>query len=472
MDAASGHLTWNQLRRMVTLLASRLARENEPGDVGMLCCPNTCDFWVAFLATLKAGLNVFPISPDIPKVEMISAAERSGAKVFVGPAQAAAWLGERVRSCLELSHVCLPDDCGRAGRDTEEQDSTLGQRSELGGLLLQSSGTTDTPKIVYRTAPSLDRVSRNMCAAIGVGPDDCVLATVPLCHSYGVEHGLLVPLWAGCEVRLMRNLDMHVILQQLQTGGITVLPSVPVGLEMISRLSEPGTRFPSLRAAYSAGAPLPPEIYGAMLTRCGVRVAQLYGATEIGSITYNHPAQEPFDPRSVGRPMDGVVLRIQDPEDTQASAAPGTEGPLLVACPSMMAGYWGESASGLREGYWDTGDLARIDASGNLTITGRAKLMIDIGGKKVNPVEVENVLLEHPDVGDACVVPLRLTPTLCRLRAVIAARVPGGSVDEEDLRRHCRERLAPHKVPRVFEVRPALPRTPHGKIQRRLLEEA
>ena len=97
-------------------------------------------------------------------------------------------------------------------------------------------------------------------------------------------------------------------------------------------------------------------------------------------------------------------------------AAPG---PLLVACPSMMAGYWGESASGLREGYWDTGDLARIDASGNLTITGRAKLMIDIGGKKVNPVEVENVLLEHPDVGDACVVPLRLTPTLCRLRAVI-----------------------------------------------------
>jgi acyl-coenzyme A synthetase/AMP-(fatty) acid ligase len=337
-----------------------------------------------------------------------------------------------------------------------------------GNLLLCSSGTTGRPKIVVRDAASVDAVSANMVGGVGFRPDDRVLAIVPLCHSYGLEHGLLAPLWAGSTVHLCAGLDLGVVVSQLLEGGITLFPSVPSVYDMMCRVGE-GRRSATLRKAYAAGAPLPASVYAAFEAKYGVRIGQLYGATEIGSVSFADPDGPNFEPRGVGRPFRGVDVRVIDPATREARAAE-EEGEVLVSAPSMLREYLNETTPAADVGYFSTGDLGRVDAHGNLFITGRLKLLVDIGGQKVNVLEVEELLARHPAVGEAAVVAVKVSETVSRLKAVVTARDVARPPAPEELRRFLRERLSAYKVPREIEVRPALPRSASGKVLRRLLE--
>jgi long-chain acyl-CoA synthetase len=164
-------------------------------------------------------------------------------------------------------------------------------------------------------------------------------------------------------------------------------------------------------------------------------------------------------------------VRILDPGDPDHVLPAGTEGQVAVAAPSMLCGYVGADVP-LAGAHFLTGDLGRLDERGRLHLTGRLKLLIDVGGLKVNPVEVERVLMEHPLVGECAVVPVRLSDTVERIRAVVAPAPgsPPGALNAEELRRFAQTRLAPHKVPRVVEIRGALPRSPAGKVLRSELE--
>jgi long-chain acyl-CoA synthetase len=215
-----------------------------------------------------------------------------------------------------------------------------------------------------------------------------------------------------------------------------------------------------MRAAYSAGGPLPRSVFEAFGARLGVRVSQLYGASEIGSVTFNSPG-EPFDPASVGRPMRGVSIRVLGGNDG--------EGEIAVRAASMFSGYLNGEA-GLIDGYFPTGDIGYVDDLGRLFITGRLKLLIDVGGLKVNPLEVESVLMRHPAVEDCVVVPLRQSETVLRLKAVVMLRGGFGSVAIDELRELARGNLSAYKIPRIFEVRDSLPRSAAGKVLRHLVE--
>jgi long-chain acyl-CoA synthetase len=177
-----------------------------------------------------------------------------------------------------------------------------------------------------------------------------------------------------------------------------------------------------------------------------------------------------FDPRSVGIAYPGVRVKIVDPLTRGELGAAGVEGELMIAAPSMFRGYLNESAPSTTEGYFSTGDLGRLDAFGNLTITGRLKLLIEVGGLKVNVLEVEALLAQHPSVAEAAVVAIRVSETVSRLKAVVTPRDPERPPVPTELRRFLRERLTAYKVPRVVEVRASLPRSPSGKVIRRLLE--
>ncbi len=244
-------------------------------------------------------------------------------------------------------------------------------------MLLQSSGTTGLPKIVRRDAASLDAVSAQMVESTGIAATDRLLSCVPLCHSYGLEHGLLAPLWAGATVHLANGFDLDQVRTELSGAHITVFPSVPSVYEMLANLHDPNRRFSSLRLAYSAGGALPDSIFERLRDRCGITVGQLYGATEIGSITFAHPDDPHFNAASVGLPMRGVELRLDH------------ENQLFVRAASMMSDYVRDDSMLTPDGFFPTGDLARLDNHGNLFITGRLKLLIDVGGLKVNPLEVE-----------------------------------------------------------------------------------
>ncbi len=224
----------------------------------------------------------------------------------------------------------------------------------------------------------------------------------------------------------------------------------------------------SLRRAYSAGAPLPSAVRDAFANRFGISVTQLYGASEIGSVTYN-PPEEPFDPASVGQAMDGVSIRILSLDGSDAPLPFGREGQVAVRADSMFSGYL-DAPSGCIDGHFPTGDLGRLDESGRLFITGRIKLLIDVGGFKVNPLEVEAVLQRHPTVGSCVIVPIQQSATVFRLKALVSPRDSAVPVNIEALRELARANLAAYKVPRLFEVRESLPRSPNGKLLRNLPE--
>lgn len=458
-DAARGFaISWRELEASVAVAGCGLSREINPGDVVLLVLPNGPQFIASFLAVLAAGGRAFPVAPESTATELTTAAERSGAVAAIGGGAALAPL--KVRSKFS------------SFEQETERVRLVARDMRDAGLLLQSSGTTGMPKIVFRSAVSLDAVAEAMCESIGLGPTDRVLMCLPLCHSYGVEHGLLAPVYAGSCVHLCDGFDINLVRSQLEGGGATIFPGVPFMCEALARL-DGGETLPSLRRAYSAGGALPAAVYEAFLDRYRVRVSQLYGATEIGSVTYGDPFADCFDPAGVGRPMRGVSVRILDAADPRVDEPlpPGAEGHVAVRAASMLDHYIGDDASPTTDGYFLTGDLGRLDANGTLTVTGRTKLLIDVGGRKVNPLEVEAVLAQHPLVERCVVVPVRVSDTVSRLKAVVTPRRADGGdeVAPEALRQFARERLVPYKVPRVFEIRPSLPLSPTGKVLRHLI---
>jgi acyl-CoA synthetase (AMP-forming)/AMP-acid ligase II len=423
-------MSWSKLATEVNDLSSRLRQLPLPGPI-ILRCPNVLEYHIAFLGALLADRPIFPVAPDIADAELNRAIAICGARYTLTETLRAIEFPANGSSNATL----IPD--GPA-------------------LLLQSSGTTGLPKIVLRDARAIDAAGQNIADALGISPNDRILATVPLCHSYGVEHGLLAPMLIGARVDLVRGFDMPAIAREL-SAGITLFPGVPSIFEMLANIR---VSTATLRCAYAAGAPLPASVISSLAHNLGLRVGQIYGTTEFGSATFNDPHAVNFDPLSVGMLMRGVDARI-DPNSL-----------LSIRAPSMFTSYVGEPSPLTHDGFFSTGDLARRDDLGRLYITGRSKLLIDIGGLKVNPLEVEAVLASHPEVEIAIIVPVKVTDTISRLKALIVPRDPAHPPALEELRSYTRSQLTPYKVPRIFEIRNQLPRSATGKILRHLLVEA
>jgi long-chain acyl-CoA synthetase len=456
--AAIAPMTWRQVWIATMALTERLTETVEPQGTVLVCSPNRPEFVVAFLATLAADLTVFPVHPTLTPAELESAARRSGAT-----------------TCIGLRPVCkaLASCCSNSIDLDELRQLTISKvlphSHNRAAMLLQSSGTTGPPKIVHRDGAALNAVTRSVAASAMLTTGDHVLAAVPLCHSYGVESALLAPVFAGAAIQLCDGFDPATVCRAVESGNISVFPGVPFMFEM---LAERCTAAPILRLAYSAGGPLPQCIFDRARERLGVRIGQLYGSTEVGAVTFNDPSTPfAFDPRSVGRAMPGVEIRVLDADrpDVDQPLANGHTGQVAIASPTMLNRYIDDSTPPVVDGFFFTGDLGHMNARGELTITGRMKLQIDVGGLKVNPIEVEQVILLHEAVRECAVVPLSVSQTLNRLKTVVALKPGYESVSMEELREFVRGRLASYKVPRVFELRDRLPKSPTGKVLREAL---
>ncbi len=454
--------TYRELADRLEAVANEVVQRTGAGRVVLLAAPNSADWIASYLGIVAAGGTVFPISTELTLEELRAAARSSNAAGMIGNSDVLS----RVQGDWPVAW--------NVESMQPMEGSTLAQLPPVssGGaaMLLQSSGTTGLPKIVRRESASLDAVAENMVDAVGLTPRDIVLATLPLCHSYGVEHGLLAPMWAGCCVRFTHAFDPPVVLRQLEDEGVSIFPAVPFMYEILGAMGSGNARFKSLRRAYSAGGALPTSVREAFEKRHRVTITQLYGASEIGSVTFARSEDEGFDPKSVGRAMRGVNVRILD--ESNQPVPVGGEGQVAVAAPSMMSGYLNADESPFRDGHFLTGDLGHIDAHGALVVSGRMKLLIDVGGLKVNPLEVEKVLMEHPGVAECVVVPMAITPTVSRLRAVLVARAGADPPTSRELREYAKARLSSYKVPRTFEWRDALPHSNTGKILRHLIQSS
>jgi long-chain acyl-CoA synthetase len=243
-------------------------------------------------------------------------------------------------------------------------------------------------------------------------------------------------------------------LALLEGEGITVLPSVPFQLRLLADAPEDGD-LSAVRLCFSAGTALEPATFGAFRERFGVPIRQLYGCTEAGTLTVNLDADPVATAASAGRPAGEVRVDIAD-------------GEVIVASPALTDGYADMpelNHDAFRHGWFRTGDLGHLDGQGRLYLTGRRKLLIEVGGFKVDPVEVQDVICAHPRVRDAVVVGVPANGG----EAVKAVVVPARELSDRELLRYCREHLASFKVPQIVERRDEIPKSPLGKVLRKYL---
>ncbi len=507
-------VNWAELYAMVRARASVLARAGArargggrgvcvdvAGELGPVVVPLEPGAEMAAwtLAGLQAGRCVLPLHPTAVASEGPGVARRAGAFAVVLPMPG--FPGREAALALASAlNMSVPDGpwnaSSRAGVATSAQLAVcVASRSDLPpeharagvtvrpalgpSLVLASSGTTGLPRLAVRSLAALDADARQVVAGLGLTAQSVLMAVIPLSHSYGVDV-LVGSVLSGAALRVVHPMDACVVAREL-CAGVTVLPGVPFVFEALARCT-PGAHV-TLRTAVSAGSPLPARAATAFTKSWGVPVGQLFGSTELGTVLVRRAddqdqaqnadrAHEADLHACVGPPLPGVRVRVLDLRDPARDAPAGETGELCVAASSMLSAYLDEpgglEASLTPDGLLRTGDLASLDARGRVHIRGRTRLLIDIGGFKVNPLEVEHALLTHPGVAEAAVLGVAQSETLQRLRAIVVP-ASGTSLTSTSLRAHLRRLLSPAKLPRRFDLADSLPKTATGKLRRELL---
>ena len=337
--------------------------------------------------------------------------------------------------------------------------------------LLYTSGTSGKPKGVELTHRNLNaNVSQAMRAA-KFTRDDCIFGVLPQFHSFGFTVLTLLPMTIGCQAVYSAKFVPGRILSLMQKHKPTFLVMIPSMYAALAR-DRKATRemFASVRIAVSGGEALPPTVREQFLDRFGVEIHEGYGLTETSPAAH---ISLPWASRlgTVGQALPEVETRIVAP--TGEILPPGEDGEVQLRGPNVMRGYHGmpeETAKVLdQDGWFHTGDMGQLDDEGYLSITGRIKEMLIVGGENVFPREIESVLEAHPEV-QACGVTGRPDEKRGEVPVAFVELQDGASVNPSDLRSWAADRLAPYQCPREVLVVASLPRNPTGKVQRRELQ--
>jgi long-chain acyl-CoA synthetase len=439
-----GALSFAELDRRAASFAGALAAKGvRPGDRLALALGNRWTFAVALLAGWKVGATVAPLD-ILLKLE------------------------ERDDIIRDLSPSMLVEDAdvGGAGAPRAASASIPPVPAAHAALILYTSGSTGRPKGAELSHAALGLAIESWAGPVmALTPDDVVLATLPLAHSFGLNGALLAPLLVGATVALVERFAPEAVVGAVRRHGVTVFPGVATMFRRLLDSAElPGADFTSLRLAVSGAAPCPWVLAQDWRRRTGIRIVRGYGMTELfRPISYQ--ATDPREsPDAIGRPVPGVEIRIVD--DEGRAVAGGEPGELWIKSPSAMERYINapdETREVLVDGWFRTGDLATVAGDGLVTIVGRKRERILRGGYSVFPSEVEAVLLTHPAVAEAAVVGTP-HPELGEDVAAFVTLRAGATATPDELVAHCKARLAGFKYPRHVSVLDALPRAPTGKV--------
>ncbi len=453
-------LRLEQLVGRASALAGRLAAEGAgPGDNIGLLVRGGCRTAASIYGVLAAGATAVPLNPASKPGEVARA---------LGPCRPKLALCEPDLAPLVeglVPRVLVPQDA-LTGNDPGAAWKGRGQDGARPAFILFSTGSTGRPKRVVRTHAMMSAEADQYQAGVGLTREDRILGVAPLFHSYGICCVMLSCVRSGASARLFGEFQPDVVLAEATRLRATVLAGSPFHYSIMAQMRpRAGTDLSSIRWTVSCGAPAPAQVLERVRERFGLCVRQLYGASEVGSVSLNVEKDAVPAAMSVGTPLPGVRVRIV--RDDGSEAAPGESGEVAVASPAGSARYEDlpeMSARAFRDGWFHSGDLGHLDINGLLYITGRVKLLINAGGNKVDPLEVEQVLEEHPAVREAAVVGMPAAHSLEVVKAVVVLKEPALA---EELRSHCAERLSGYKVPRIVEFRDQLPRSPTGKLLRK-----
>ncbi|MDV3244010.1 MAG: long-chain fatty acid--CoA ligase [Nitrososphaerales archaeon] len=504
-------LSYSQVDELSSRFASALISLGvKRGDRVAVFLPNIPQFVIAYFGILKAGAIVVTCSPLYKERELEFQLRDSGSSVIVLARDVVRGndLYKSLEGCrgrLDLRHVIstsvtdyLPAIKKRLARlagvrnvkrastidftELLKMNSPIEKPAEVDpmndvALLQYTGGTTGTSKGAMLTHYNLYSNAVYTATALPMTKTDVSLSVLPLYHIYGMTATMNAALIAGAEIVLLPQFHVKEVMKTIEKRRVTVFCGIPT--MYIAIINNPDVRkfnLRSVKACISGGAPLPGAVRVKFIELTGGNLVEGYGLTEASPDTHVNPVLGGVVKEgSVGLPFPETDAAIVDLENPSKFLKVGEIGEIAIRGPQVMKGYWKkpeETAEVLRDGWLLTGDIGRMDEDGYFYIVDRKKDMVIVGGLKVYPREVEEVLFEHPAVKEAGVIGM---PDSFRgevVRAYIVLKDSASKVTEKEIVDFCVPRMAKYKVPKKVEFVSELPKTLVGKVLRRKLKES
>jgi long-chain acyl-CoA synthetase len=441
----------------------------DPGDRVGIMMPNVAEVPVVYYGILRAGGVVVPMNPLLKAREVAYYLGDSGARLvfawhaFADEARAGAEQAEA--ELIVVDEAGFPDLLASASPVEE----VTGRHGEDTAVILYTSGTTGQPKGAELTHGNL--ISNTEVARTDIVracPEDVIFGGLPLFHVFGQTVALNVAVASGACLTLLPRFDPAHALRIIAGHRVTVFEGVPT--MYVALLHQPDRAdydVSTLRMCISGGAALPVEVLRGFEDAMGCTVLEGYGLSETSPVaSFNHPGRE-RKPGSIGTPIRDVQMRVVDNSDREVPQ--GEVGEIVIRGPNVMKGYWARpeaTAEAIRDGWFHSGDLARVDEDGYFYIVDRKKDLIIRGGYNIYPREIEEVLYEHPAVAEAAVIGLP-HPVMGEEVGAAVTLKPGAIISAGELREYVKGQVAAYKYPRHVWIADALPKGPTGKIQKR-----
>ena len=468
-------LTYAQLREEVEAAAGHLAQLGlRRADRIALVLPNSAEAVVLFLAASTVG-TAAPLNAAYKEDEFKFYLQDTAARALVVPPGE----GENARRAMTDGVTLIEahfDDRGRLAMESSApRDPSRSSSAPVDddiALVLHTSGTTSRPKLVPLRHRNLFASIDNIATTYLLEPSDVALCVMPLFHIHGLMASTMATLRSGGTVVVPPRFDPMTFWQIAKEHGATWYSAVPTIHQMLlmRNRGELPAGAEKLRFIRSSSSALSPETMRQLEARFGAPVLEAYGMTEASHQMASNPL--PPGDRRPGSVGTGTGVRIGVLGDEGALLPEGKPGEVVIQGPNVIDGYANNpeaNASSFIDGWFRTGDQGRIDAHGYLSLVGRIKEMINRGGEKIAPREIDEVLLQHPAVGEAVAFG---SPHPTWGEEVAAAVVLKQNATEKELLAFARERLADYKVPKKLYIVDQIPRTATGKIQRRSVAAA
>lgn len=486
-SGATTRFTYRELATMADRVAVGLTRLGVGRNDVVACqLPNWWQFTITYLACSRIGAVMNPLMHIFRERELSFMLRHGEAKVVIVPKQFRGFDYEQMVTGLQpslpdLKHLVVVGGAGSNSFEALLSGPAWENESDAHGILtrhrpgpddvtqlIYTSGTTGEPKGVMHTANTTMANIIPYAKRLRLDASDVVLMASPMAHQTGFMYGLMMPIMLRASAVLLDIWEPLKGIDLIRAEGVTfTMASTPFLTDLAKNVAESGLAVPTLRTFLCAGAPIPGPLVEQARRVLGTKIVSAWGMTENGAVTLIELDDD--DERAFttdGRPLPGVELKVVEVDGTALPA--GEAGKLLVRSCSNFGGYlkrpqWNATDA---DGWFDTGDLARMDAQGYIRISGRSKDVIIRGGENIPVVEIEALLYRHPAIAMAAIVAYpdeRLGERAC---AVVVPR-PGQSIDLPTLVEFLKsQKVAVQYIPERLIVRDAMPSTPSGKIQK------
>jgi acyl-CoA synthetase (AMP-forming)/AMP-acid ligase II len=467
---------YGSLSDQVDRLAARLRQSGlDPGHVVAIALPNGIKYLVVFLAATRARLIAAPMNPAYKAEEFRFFLEDSEARIVITTSAADA-VREAARALSLPVWTASRNATGEVqlsgpGCSASTKDAPDAPVPEDIALLMHTSGTTGKPKAVPLTHGNVMASVRNIAAHYHLSPADTGLVVMPLFHGHGLIGATLSALFAGARIVLPDRFSAHAFWPLVKAHTVTWYSAVPT-IHQILLARAASDHAPSrsgLRFIRSCSAALAPATLQQLEDRFGAPVLEAYAMTE----TSHQVTSNPLPPglRKSGSVGPGTSVDVAIMEDDGTLLQGGKRGEVVVRGATVMQGYYRNPEANtvaFTNGWFRTGDLGVLDSDGYLRITGRIKELINRGGEKISPTEIDAVLLSDPAVAEAASFAV---PDPIYGEEIHAAVVLQADVTAAEVQTYCRSHLSDFEVPKVIHVLKELPKDSTGKVERRRLTD-